>query len=548
MLPQTFFTGLLFASGLGGTLTLLLALAAPVLRRRYAARTLCTAWLLIALRLLIPFHISMDAAPVRLELPLPAAAASAHEQDAAERQPPAPGAAAAPAGDAQPNQPVLQSSRPALRSLLTANALVALWAAGAAALALRHWAGALLWRRRIQARSRPAGPELRLLWQRCCRRLGVRRATPVLESPAVCSPLVTGLLRPVLIVPCGMEPNGESELMLLHEGEHLRRRDLWAAVVLQAAVCLHWFNPAAWLLRSLARQEMEFACDQAVVRSAGPQSRSLYSHALLRTAARPVPGGSQFGGGKAGVKRRLRSLYHGGARRGTALLVCCTAAVAACGTLVACAAPGAQAPQSAGAAVAASGATASVPAALQGLPEPAGTAYAAFLSGDISLFDPADAAAWGLDSWNDTLLAYGELECACMDLDGDGTPELLVQCVDDPASYNGVFHYAGGRLYCWQSDSAEGSCRDYPLADGTMVRQYDWNGTRSYTVFRYQAGGQAEELARLFAREEQLDPASTEPCPYYEVNGQAVDPAEFEAQLNRRVTSLLPGRAAWTGL
>ncbi|WP_300712653.1 hypothetical protein [uncultured Acetatifactor sp.] len=47
-----------------------------------------------------------------------------------------------------------------------------------------------------------------------------------------------------------------------------------------------------------------------------------------------------------------------------------------------------------------------------------------------------------------------------------------------------------------------------------MVRQYDYGGSSSYTLFRYKNNGETEGLSGLFLREELLDLDSDEPCPY----------------------------------
>lgn len=180
--------------------------------------------------------------------------------------------------------------------------------------------------------------------------------------------------------------------------------------------------------------------------------------------------------------------------------------------------------------------------------EQAEAAYTAFLSGDMSLFDSEDRKEWSLLTWTDIILPSGGLEYTYLDLDGDGGAELLVQYADDPCTYNGVFHYSGGKLYCWQNDFSEGSCRDYPLKDGKMVRQYDFNGTRTYTIFRYNSDGHTEEISSLFAREELIPEDSGEPCPYYEVNGKETDKAAFDEKLNETVTAQMLDRSAWTDI
>ena len=175
-------------------------------------------------------------------------------------------------------------------------------------------------------------------------------------------------------------------------------------------------------------------------------------------------------------------------------------------------------------------------------------AYAALLDGDISLFEQQEIDTWALDSWMELILIPGEIEYTYLDLDGDGTQELLLQRVDSPSIYNGVFHYENGRLFCWQNDGMEATCRDYPLRDGTMVRQYDFSGSRSYTLFRYQADGSAKTLSTLFACEEVVEGSSTEQVPCYKVNNQEVDSATFQEQLDLQITSQLLERSAWIPL
>lgn len=173
-------------------------------------------------------------------------------------------------------------------------------------------------------------------------------------------------------------------------------------------------------------------------------------------------------------------------------------------------------------------------------------AYEAFLVGDISLFDREQIDTWPLDIWKDTILFYGELEYTYLDLDGDGTEELLVQRIEEPFGFNAVFHYEDGRLFCWQFDCVEMTSGDYPLRDGTMVSQYNYNGASSYTIYRYQPDGEREKLSSLFVREELVDPNNGDPCPYYEVDGNQVDKKTFEEQLQGVILDQMLERSAWT--
>lgn len=167
-------------------------------------------------------------------------------------------------------------------------------------------------------------------------------------------------------------------------------------------------------------------------------------------------------------------------------------------------------------------------------------AYLALLSGDTSLLADVQVYQYWVG-----LSHQGELEYTALDLDGDGVSELLMQCIDNPGLYNAVFHYEDGKLFCWNNDGMETSCRDYPLKDGTMVRQYDYSGNRTYTLFRYQSDGTYEERSSFAALEGiTYDDAASYPC--YTVAGEAVDKAVFDAQFQALIDSQRLERSAWT--
>ena len=170
-------------------------------------------------------------------------------------------------------------------------------------------------------------------------------------------------------------------------------------------------------------------------------------------------------------------------------------------------------------------------------------AYSGVLYGDTSLFaDPAAGETWRW-CWE-----RGDLEYTLLDLDGEGTNELLVQWREDPGGLNAVFRWDGGKIVCWQLDTVETTCRDYPLRDGSMVRQYDYGGASTYTRFRYCADGTEETQGELYARYHPWNENDRRPCPFYSVDGREVDEAAFDAALAETVTGQCLDRAAWRPL
>ena len=92
-------------------------------------------------------------------------------------------------------------------------------------------------------------------------------ATRLLDRPSV-----IGFFRPRVLIPAwllGRLSHAELEQVLLHESEHLRRRDDWTNLLQKLALVVFPLNPAlVWLERELCR-EREMACDDAVVRATG---------------------------------------------------------------------------------------------------------------------------------------------------------------------------------------------------------------------------------------------------------------------------------------
>jgi bla regulator protein BlaR1 len=138
---------------------------------------------------------------------------------------------------------------------------------------------------RVRKDACPPDAELARTLEETARESGLREIPRVLLSPAVESPAVTGLFRPVLLLPEGF-PRGfsdaEARLILLHEFTHVKRLDLpvnWLTCVLQS---MHWFNPLLWFAFARMRADREAACDAQVLSLGTTDRRSDYGHALLK--------------------------------------------------------------------------------------------------------------------------------------------------------------------------------------------------------------------------------------------------------------------------
>jgi bla regulator protein BlaR1 len=125
-------------------------------------------------------------------------------------------------------------------------------------------------------------------------------APSMIEVEAAISPLLLGLVKPLLLLPRHLRSFDplQQQLVIAHELTHWRRYDLhWsaAAFLLQS---LFWFNPFMYLLRARLGWAQEFGCDREVLRGRPQGERKAYAAALvaqLKLQQRPAGMALAFG-------------------------------------------------------------------------------------------------------------------------------------------------------------------------------------------------------------------------------------------------------------
>lgn len=297
------------------------------LRHHVRAKALYVVWLILALRLVVPVDLSLPEPAVTVEAPsyqvaLPARTPSANLPAGAQIEEPS-----AVVGQTAPE------AASAVRTIPVTALLSALWLFGVLAAALVQGGGYLLARRRL---LRDARPDLEAEAQagQTAASLGLKRAVPVRRSRQVRTPMVLGLLRPVLLLP---EGQAVDEVVLCHELTHLKRLDLAYKALLVAACWLHWFNPLVWWMSRAASENLELCCDDDVAAGRDAAFRRKYGELLLSTAEeKPGPTlSSRFGGSKQAMKDRLTNLFVK-KKRGRLLACAALTVLALVGGLVAC--------------------------------------------------------------------------------------------------------------------------------------------------------------------------------------------------------------------
>ena len=123
---------------------------------------------------------------------------------------------------------------------------------------------------------------------------------------AIDTPFVLGILRPRIYLPYGLSPYGEPYI-IAHEKAHIKRLDHVAKPFAYLVLAIHWFNPLVWLAFVLLCKDIEYACDEKVLKNAAADIRKEYATALLECASkRSFLAACPIAFGEVSVKERVK--------------------------------------------------------------------------------------------------------------------------------------------------------------------------------------------------------------------------------------------------
>ena len=325
-------------------LTVSLAALVPLIlrrlmKKRYPARMVCVVWAILALRLLIPVQLTLPQAPVQV---MPRTSYVVQSDQTAFRQ------AGLPVVQ-NPTRWVTDTQAQTLSAADTGTVktvditdiLLTLWLAGVIACVL--WQGIGYYRliRSLKGTSRSVErADLHTILQEQCADLVIDREIPLRVSAAADCPMLAGFIHPTLYLPDERISRTDAAFIFRHELTHYKHGDLWLKLLLLAARCLHWFNPLVHLIARFAQEDIEAACDDAVVRGHDGAYRRAYGETILRSAIAQAQKRkalvSCFGDDKKTLMRRFEGLFDKSVKkRGVALVVMIALLVGSLGCVVA---------------------------------------------------------------------------------------------------------------------------------------------------------------------------------------------------------------------
>lgn len=132
----------------------------------------------------------------------------------------------------------------------------------------------------------------------------------IFQSQSVVSPFVLGIIKPKIYLPFSMNDK-DTEYVVAHEQAHISRKDHWWKPLGFLLLTLHWFNPLMWFGYVLLCKDIEFACDEKVIKELDIEKRADYSQVLLDCSVnRHNMAACPLAFGEVDVKNRVKSILN----------------------------------------------------------------------------------------------------------------------------------------------------------------------------------------------------------------------------------------------
>ncbi len=176
-------------------------------------------------------------------------------------------------------------------------------------------------------------------------RLTGKAVIPVYQSRMAKSPMLVGIFSPRLIFPVALAGKKEWEekelgLIVAHELCHYTHKDLWLKLLMMFAWCINWFNPFVWIMKKQFFYELELACDEYVLSGCDGEQREAYARMMLSFAGEKGSScafSTGFGESKKQMKVRIDHMLDTRRRKkGAAGIAAACILLAAMGLMISC--------------------------------------------------------------------------------------------------------------------------------------------------------------------------------------------------------------------
>ena len=273
------FIKILLSLSVSGALLLLLILGLkPLYKNKFSKRWQYYIWIVVALRLLLPFtpdttiigslFEKFDTTAITNEIPT---------------NPNVPVPADTGNSKAEPTQTDREITTAAMREPFNKYVcLFFIWSALALVLFVRKVTVYQGFIQYIKAGNKEVSDiKILNLLSDCEEKLKIKTRVELSCNPLIASPMLIGFFRPRIILPVGEWEDKELSYIFVHELIHYKQRDMFYKWLIQIVVCVHWFNPFVYLLEKEVNKSCELSCDEKVISILNEKAKREYGDTLI---------------------------------------------------------------------------------------------------------------------------------------------------------------------------------------------------------------------------------------------------------------------------
>lgn len=290
-------------------LILILALVSPLIKRAFVAKWRYYMWLFISVRILLPFKLFAEKTVI--EIPYTEQNFIAANTGAA----------------------------PAAHGMSLSAVLMWVYLGGMIVFLLIQLLGGYSFFSRVKRWKQTPEEKITDAVRNICEEFGIRREIETVICRAAPTPMMTGLLRPRLILPSGDYSSGELDVILRHELIHYKNHDIFYKLILLLANAVSWFNPFVYLMSGIASRDIELVCDDEAVHDRCIEYRQFYCRTILNMVHRQrgaaVPLSTGFAVSKKAIKERFEEILSERIKKkGILMFLLVAVSVAATGSVI----------------------------------------------------------------------------------------------------------------------------------------------------------------------------------------------------------------------
>ena len=114
-------------------------------------------------------------------------------------------------------------------------------------------------------------------------RFAVKLKENVYTAENIPTSFVFGMFKPKIFIPENTE-KWDIENIIMHEKMHIKRADHITKIIAYILLSVYWFDPLIWVMFNIFSNDMEFACDEDVIKEIGIENKKQYLNTILVSA------------------------------------------------------------------------------------------------------------------------------------------------------------------------------------------------------------------------------------------------------------------------